>query len=469
MKDIRIPLLIVLISCLIQQQAAFSQSSPALALMPSIPQSCSINPAFDIPYYGWIGIPGISGLFAGFENSAFTFQDAVYRSPDDSLHLDIDGLIGHLSEKNYYYQFMSAELLALGFHKNEYYFEGRFIERHFLSASYSKDMISLLLNLNGDFIDKEVDLGYTGVDLTVANEINFGVSHNIRSQWRAGIRFKYLSGVANIYSKKTNVSLLTDKSEGYALTFNTDVEVCMNIPGMKIISVDSLDFEYDGTKTYHQFLAWQNPGCAFDIGLTFQLLPNLMLGASVQDLGFIRWKSDPVILVSDPEANTYTFHGIEIDDVNDPDFPTPGEYIDHLADSLIQNLKVKALYKDYTSMLVTGVNLTARYTIAGKNHLGFLLRNEFYNQHIKPKLLLNYNYDAGKGLILMAGYSLTTHSYGNLALGFSLNIGSIQFYMVSDHVLGNIMLTRTKAASLQLGFNLCFKNRRTPSFQNNDQ
>ncbi|MCX6272897.1 MAG: DUF5723 family protein [Bacteroidetes bacterium] len=187
--------LLGLLCLLMVRQACFSQETINLAFLRSVPQSNKINPASEIPYDWWMGIPALSSFHVGFNNSGFRYKDVLYKTADDSLRVNVEGFLNSLDKINDLSVEMQTEILGFGFHANEYYFELRMSERFSSSFVYSKDLMSFLLKLNGQFIDKKASFSGTGLNASYFHEISMGVSRDYDERLTVGARFKFLSGV----------------------------------------------------------------------------------------------------------------------------------------------------------------------------------------------------------------------------------------------------------------------------------
>ncbi len=66
---------------------------------------------------------------------------------------------------------------------------------------------------------------------------------------------------------------------------------------------------------------------------------------------------------------------------------------------------------------------------------GALVHGELFRGSIRPSLTLSYTQNVGRILQATASYSMTNRAYNNLGLGMSLNLGFLQFYVVTDNIL----------------------------------
>lgn len=437
-----------------------AQEPANLTALNSIPQSTQLNPATDLPYRFWMGIPGLSGVYLGFENSGFRYKDVIYRSPDDSLHLDIDGFLNSLNELNYLSVDARFEILALGFKTKNTRYEFRIAERSATSFQYSKDLMRFLFKLNGPFINEEASFSGTGINSTLFHEASFGISRKLNDKWRAGTRIKLLSGVYNIYSRKTDITLFTNEANAYELTLNSNIEINTSIPGLEHTEQDSLGFPISSRKLRTDLLSVKNPGFALDLGAEYRYNSKLTLGASLTDLGFIAWKNNTRSYVSAKAGNSFVFDGIDIAEYMTNDSASFSEQIRKVLDSLKTSMGLVTRYNSYVAPLVARLNLQGTYSLTEKSGAGATLRMDFFNRKVRPELTLHFQQAAGRWFQGFLSYTLSPGNYVNPGAGFMLKWAGFQFYLLSDNFSAFIDPTAFKSISFQFGMNLCFGDKR---------
>ncbi len=438
----------------------YSQMSPNISFLRSVPQSFATNPASEVPCRYWIGIPGLSSAGLSIDNTGFRYKDVFYRTPDDSLHFDVTNFLNTLEKNNYINVNLNEEILGFGFNIKAYYFDVRLTDRFSNSIGYSKDLMSFLFRLNGQFIGQTAEFSGTGLNMTMYHELSLGVRRKFNDTWSGGVRLKCLAGVANIYSRKTDMSLFTDPANAYAITVHSDLEINTSIPGTSSDKADSLSFYNYGSKFRKELSGSLNPGMALDLGVQYKLNEKYLFGLSLVDLGFITWKNNPRSYLSDQKNHDYTFEGIDINEFIGNDTTTLGNQLQQILDSLSANLGLRTNYDKYTSSLLTRVNLTGQLNLTEKDHFGALLQTTLFNKTVKPVLTIHYNHEFGKTLNIMTGYTLSKRNFMNLALGFSLKLGAFQWYMISDNAYAFFKPTDFRYTNIQLGFNLVFGDKR---------
>ncbi|MHC1706549.1 MAG: DUF5723 family protein [Bacteroidales bacterium] len=431
-----------------------------LHFLKSVPQSAQINPANEPPYTFWIGVPALSSIYLGFENSGFRYKDVVYRTADDSLHLDIDGFLSSLDKNNTFSLEMQTELFAMGFHIKKYCFDLRLSSRSSNYLNYSRDLMNFLVKLNGEYINEEASFSGTGLNASLFNEVSLGISRPVTDKLYAGIRLKYISGVFNIYSRKTNMSLFTDESQAYALTLKSDIEVNTSIPEMVDDPDDFVNFSLDEESLLNDLTTVKNPGYGLDLGVQYTFNPTFNLAVSLTDLGFINWTNNTKNYISSKEQTSFSFEGIDLYEFFENDTLSLSTQLEKVLDSLEDNLGIETQYKNYTSPLLTRMYVAGEFNLSKRSHLGALLRFDMLNKTPRPLICLNYRQDLGRWLQLMLGYSASEGNYMNLGAGFSLKLGFAQVYVITDNAWAVIDPTNFKSCNVQFGMNFCFRDRR---------
>jgi len=79
-----------------------------------------------------------------------------------------------------------------------------------------------------------------------------------------------------------------------------------------------------------------------------------------------------------------------------------------------------------------------------------------YRTKLVPALTLAADYSPFRNFHLVASYSLMYRAFNIAGFGFSLGRGPVQFYAVSDNVIGMIWPLSTKNLNLRFGLNLNF-------------
>ena len=433
---------------------AAAQNGKNINFLRVVPQSSYTNPAIVPPYDFYIGFPALSSLKLDFKNTPFDFNDVIKTNDKDSLYLDTQAMMNSLKNKNYLLFDFSNEFIAFGFRAKDFFISFNFSEKFTTSLMYPKEFISLLVNGNAPYIGTTVNAGGLDINITHYHELALGLSYTISKNWSAGLRAKYLVGVLNLDTKKTNINLYSP--DEFSITASTDILVNMSIPGNNPNKEDSLSFNIDSDDFLRGFYGFKNSGFAFDLGAQFQPIEKLTLGLSVTDVGFIHWRTGVQNLVTNNNSSSYTFNAIDIGEMFSSDSVKFSDQLTEVLDSLKKNLGLRVTYDNYYSWLTPKLYASVIYDLTPKDHFGFLWRCDFFKGNLLPSVSLNYTREFGKAFSLLAGYTVATNSYANFALGFAVNAGPVQLYLMTDNILGITQLTNTRYANTHFGINLVF-------------
>lgn len=439
--------LLFLFSCLFIG-SVYSQQDFLMYNMRDIPQSNYSNPSNQFNGKFYIGLPVISSNYYSISNSGFAYSDVV-KKQGDSLLLDLNSLIGELEDENFTSFNAKVDLFSFGVNlgkKTQLTFN--VTENVNFKFNYTKDFVRLIYEGNGAFIGQTASFKNLGIALYHYREYGLGFSHQFSDKLRFGARAKYLYGMANIYSEKTDISLTTD-AETFALTALADV----NIQTSGLRNFDQLEFgDYTSGR--------DNTGYGLDLGVNYDLNEKLSFNASVLDIGYIKWNDDIENYVI--EEGEYTYSGIGIDAFTIDEDSTGETSFDRVLDSLEKAFDVKENGDAYSTPLVTRMYLGANYKLNDKTILGGLIQTEFFQESVRPSFTASLNRKLSKWFTVAGSYTVINRSYNNLGLGVNFNPGPVQLYVMSDNILSAFKPQHARYAQVRFGINLIFGSKKTP-------
>ena len=427
--------------------ASFAQQDLTLYNMEVVPQRMYVNPAF-FPSYSKvnIGLPAISSNYLSLSNSGFKYSDLVRHRADDSLYIDYNNMLSKLAKRNYISSSIRIDLLSFGFAVKNNYFSFNATEKIDVRFSYTKDFMSFLGKGNGASLGQEQNFGF-GLNMTHYREYGLGYSRKIDDRLTVGGKVKYLYGMENISTERSNVSLTTDPND-FSLTAKSDIKI--NMSGLDSTSTNNI------SKDPSAYLSKRkNNGMGIDLGGTYKLTEKISLSASMIDLGFIKWKDDSHMNIQSHDKNaSFTYKGIDLNNfINKDSTNNPTKKV---TDSLQKVFKLDSTHNTYTTKLSTQLYLGGNYYFREKINVGAVAYGQFFDKKIHPALALSFNQRLGRWLNYSVSYSMYNRSYNNIGLGMGLNLGPVQLYTVSDNLLGAIFPQNTKNLHLHFGINLTF-------------
>lgn len=434
---------VVLLSFCITAKA---QQNYTLYNMSSISQSIYCNPSvFPVNNIN-VGIPFVSSNYFGLTNTAFRYSDLVYKRPDDSLTLDVNKAISKMSDNNYLFSSGQIDLLSVGFKIKRNYFNITATEKFTGVFNYSKGLVDFLWNGNGPQIGNTINLGL-GLQYTHYREYGINYVLKVNGKLFVGMKYKYLYGMENIQTVRSNISLNTDPND---YTLNASSDLLINQSGQLRGFIDG-DVKF-GDYAFKQ----KNTGSAFDLGAQYKITNKIAVNFSMIDFGGINWRSNVKNFKSQNPGENYTYKGLYIANLIN-DTTSVNQAFNAVLDSAYSSFKIDTTFESYRSKLIKQVYLGGTYQLSENYQTNLVLHGMFFDGKMRPGVSASIGGRVGQLVHVNLCYSIFNKSYNNVGLGLSINTwGGTQFYMVSDNVLGAIFPQNAKSFNLRVGINLRF-------------
>lgn len=406
-------------------------------------QSIHLNPAFrpNARFYVNVGV-GMHSF--GMNHSGFTLdQLLVERDYDDSLEFRPANAIAAMDRINHFNLDFNNELIGFGLRLGETYFSLTATNRMQFSFIYPRDLFKIVFEGNGgEFLGQRADLDGLGIKLNSYMEYALGMNRSFLDERLVlGARFKLLSGIANIHTARSELGITTDST-----TFDITIDGAMHAYSSGLDSYDNSDFRNLGFKYLTRF---PNMGMGLDFGATFQLNDMIDFSASVIDLGFIRWKDGNKNFISN-DVN-YTFQGVDINQY----MADSSSFVNNFSDSLRAIFDASENDDAYTTSLNTRFYFGARFKVMDILHVNALWFNEFILGRYRPGFSVGGTIKLKEFLSASANYSVYGRSFTNIGLGLNLRLGSVQFFAMTDNILGALNLSGSKNWHVNVGLSAC--------------
>jgi len=445
------------------------QINNTLYFMHGVPQSNRINPAHQPKCGFYMGIPLLAPLRVQVSSSSLAYGDIIYPHPtEDSLITflhplgDKEAFLNLLEPVNFVVSDLGTSLLSLGFRTGIGFFSLDLTTRVDGSIYYPGDLARLAIHGTDD--GETYQLDGMGVDLSAFEEISLGWSGNLGENLTLGARAKVFFGMANLSTTSSALSVTTSQE---AWNIETDMMFNASIPFGEVMydtegMVDSVAINedldpLDPFAIPGYVFNKNNLGLGIDLGINYRPIDQLLLSASVLDLGYINWK-DGVNDVSYQMEYEYT--GLEINPLGFSDDFTFDDYLDstltELTDSLMGGLNFSA-GQAYSKRLNTKLFLGASYYVTPKINFGVLSRTDFLNGKITEQVTASANFTTGRFINLTLSYSYMNAYYKNMGAGLSFNAGPLNLYLISDNALNVVFWPQeARAVNLWFGMNMVF-------------
>lgn len=426
------------------EQDVNAQSDLGLYGLRVIPQSNFNNPAFIPDGRLIIGIPLISSISNTTYSSSFSFNDIfVDKEGSDSLFLNLSSLISKSSENNFVTEYFENDLLYLGFKIKRSYLNIGIRNRMFSRAMYSKDLVKLLWDGNGNYVNEELNLSSTYVNHDHFISYYAGFGFMIGENVSLGVRANLNQGLSSIQTSNNQLIIETATHDQSVFSLKAKTGFTVNTSGLLR---DSTENEITPTEYVFNF---KNIGFSVDFGADFKVSERVSLSFSVLDLGFINWKSE--LKSYENSSDSVEFTGIYAD-INSTE-----DLFQAYADSLVELIDINEFEQEFKTQLPTRIFAGLEYySLDRSNRLSFVFSGIFLKDNFSPSFSVGYDKTVSKHFTFKVNYSYLKYAPLNLGAGLVFNFKPIQFYFLTDNILSAFYWSGQKYLNFRFGINLVF-------------
>lgn len=417
--------------------------------MHNIPESNLLNPAVRTPCKWYIGLPVLSSTHLSYANNMFSYNE-LFSSGNSA---DIDKVVNQLHWRNYLGTEFHTQLLAIGYNQPNFSIVFTATEKNNLPITLPKSAIEFAWYGNTPSEGSTASLKGAGVYFNHYREYALSTSKPLFSGGHIGIRAKLLFGKLNVSTQSTDISITTDENT-FDLEFEGDLLVRSSLPIeaevtdnvlTRLALADDLNLQELITNS-------KNPGFAIDLGIVFPYSDRIEISASIIDLGFIRWRSN---LNTFRGEGKFVYQGVPTNTI-----PTD-DYLADLLDELMESYSLEVEPEKYTTFLPTTLMAGANYLVSNKLEIGITGRAQIFRSKLIPSMTIQGQYNPFDFIGAMLSYTVQHYDYKQVGVGIVVGRSPIQFYTVSDNILGTIWPLSARSVNLRFGFNIllgCDKN-----------
>ena len=442
---------------------SFSQNKQVLYNFAELPQTLLLNPGSETNYKFHIGFPLLSGLSTKLGISNFVISD-LFLDDNRSINDKVSEVLKNVSTKDYIESNIQIEVLNAGFKlNNKNYFSFGFYEELNGIIYAPKDLITLYTEGNSAYLNKSFSLSQISYKVDVLGVLHFGLTRKVSNKLTYGGRFKIYSSALNIESFNNSGTFTTVNGSNTIYTQYLD-----NINIESRTSGLYKDDEFvESFKSYldNTFFG-SNLGVGFDIGFTYHLSDQIEFTGSIIDLGFINHKKEVSTLSM---KGDYVFDGVtfEYDPLN------PSDYGVDIVEDFRKNFPLVENENSYISWRPTKLNTSFKYRFGERrskycyddtfkdfyrNAIGFQLFS--VARLLTPQYALTGFFESSftDKLHAKVTYTIDNYSFHNIGIGFSSQIGKVNFYGMIDNIMKLDDIASSNSLSVQFGINLIIFN-----------
>lgn len=275
-----------------------------------------------------------------------------------------------------------------------------------------------------DFLKRGQAANITGIGAYGDAFIEAGFNYSfpvMRDKMYIGVRGKVLLGAARARMRFDRFDVTMDEDlwrvdAAGVLDISAsglDIASRMNDQGQEVYDTDDMSMGFGAPAGY---------GLAFDLGMTYNILPNLQASLAVNDIGFICWgqKYNNQGVVN----KVITFEGITI---NAADGSTQPNF--DIGDIEFEKTKSKGA----TKMIRASINAGLEYNIwRHKIGIGVLYTARIWQYETLHNITGSINFHPVRWFTVTGSYSVIDNRGGAVGLALNLNTNWINFYLATD-------------------------------------
>ena len=438
-----------------------AQYANTLYFMNEIAERNNMNPAFTPSCNFYLDFIFLPNVYFSFGNDNFIMRDFIYNqngktqtflSSKESLELFFKNL-QPTTTINFNY---NLNILSFGFQVKKSYFTFDLGLNMDVATYLPSDLLKFALygtpDPNGI---NTFNLSQLGIDASLYSNAAIGYMYKLNKQLTIGAKAKLLMGYANINTSINKLNLNASRQEW---SLETDGTINASLPiRFNTLENGNIDFGSIQMNSANELLELlYNPagiGAAIDLGIKYEPVKNLVISASVTNLGMIYWSRNSF------SASMQGSHSIdELIDYTLGDTLSTDAIVDKftgLGNEILNSMHTDGENKPYKSMLRGNFFLGAEYGIL-KNRisLGVVNRLKFKDTHLQDEVTVALNLRPIHWFNATVSHSFINGRLGTLGLGLNVKAGIMNMYIIADYI-------PTSFAQIPLGDNALTFNDKT--------
>jgi outer membrane protein OmpA-like peptidoglycan-associated protein len=405
--------------------------------MDEVPIRNDLNPAF-MPNCAWyLDFIALPNFYIEGGNNAFALKDMLFKNNNQwvtAFHpsQSIDKLYNKVSSVTAFETNAGLNILNFGFRaKDVNYFTFDLSMKIDAGVYMPKDLFKLFFYGTPDENGiNSYNLKKTGINAAVYGELGLGYMRQLNEKWNIGFKLKGLAGFAGAYSKINKFDLKASKNV-WDIAVAGDAYIMT--PAVRWNATDST--LTTTTDNWQNLIKPQGWGGAIDLGVTYEPVKNLVISASITDLGFIRWnKTQDMVHFSANGDFHYTGADFKYYNLNEGLIINLDSILDAFTNA-VDWQKEQGSNRAINQMLTANANLGVEYGILN-NRISFAaLSNTRINQNrVFEEITLAANFRPADWFKTYFSYTFADGRGNNIGLGISFRMGCINTYIVADYI-----------------------------------
>jgi hypothetical protein len=406
-----------------------------------------------------ISIAGFGG-FSFINQGSFKISDLITTTSEGNPVVDFDNFYKNINTNNYIRQDFSLPMAFLSLPLQKGVFSFYYKENISSVLKFKKDIFEFLVNgnyppdyrnFNSDAI-KGLIVGY--------REFAFGFSQHLNKKLDVGIRAKLLFGAVLVNADNWNYGIETTTG-GFSVSLLSGGGGQLMLPVPMVLREDNTLLSINSDNAVMKYLtAYQNPGLAFDFGVTYFKNEKNTFSAGLRDLGGIwyRHKAKNMIL-----GDKYSFMGFDL--VSAVRYPEETEYRDPLEIILEVKDSIRNVYEpvleetSFMSGLAPKTVIHYQHIYSDKLSFGITNQSAFQKDNFQNILTLSAMQNWTN---LSVFENLNLHGASDISLGGGIQYEGnfIQAFLATDNLIAFYHPANNKTFSITAGLCLLLNHKK---------
>ena len=430
-------------------------AQPNLSFYPLDEQfnSSGFNPAFLSSKEKFtFSIFPLGGSSIGFDNQQIIKSLVLGSRSGISTDDDYKNIIERITDRPSFNQNLESTLFTFIFRSKAGYFNFRVKESENFSAAvkgeltnfiFSKDIQSAVIgrvqNLPSQFMHyREYSLGYS--------------SPCRNHKFTAGVRAKVYFGKSAFYSRLSG-SVQTNYPD-YVINGGGKVNLSIPLTETNVDGKTGSSLALTGSNAISYLMNSGNPGFGLDLGIKYNITPDLMFSFSVIDLGRIDWKTNLNSKVFDGE---YLIHSKDVASglvVNGNEIITKNFDNLSFADTISNRLNQSYERNGFSTQMPVNIYAGFKYQLNSKLKMSMVDRYVYLKNMNYNSLAILASLDVSKEIAVNTGYTAVSNSFYNIPLAVLFKKEWGQIYFGTENMLFFIVPSFSDFAGFTFG--TCF-------------
>lgn len=452
-------IILILLNILISRNSV-AQITGSLFMLPDNFYAQMYNPSYmrtdDAVAFSVAGVGGFSFINQG----NFKISDLITTTSSGNPVIDFENFYNNIKTDNFFRQDFSLPMAFFSIPVKEGIFSFYYKENFSSVLKFKKDIFEFLIignyapdyrYFNSDNIEL-LTIGY--------REFAFGYSKNLNKKIDVGARAKLLFGAALVDANNWNYGIGTT-GNGDIVSLNSRGSGQLMLPVPVIVRSDSTLYSVEKEKAATRYLtAYQNPGIAIDLGVTFYINESSTFSAAIRDLGGIWYRHNTNNMYQDVNDN---FEGFDL--ISAVRYPEEQGYTDPAELVALAKDNIRLVY--HPVLVETGFIFKLplktvfhyQYLYSNKHSFGITNQSAFQRNNFQNILTLSAMQSRAN---LSVFENLNLHGASDISLGGGIQYEGnfIHAFLATDNVIAFYHPAANKTFSITAGICLLLNHKK---------